>query len=103
MLQSLRDYPVSTKFFERACATQENVLGKDHVITATGYHVLAKSYTLESDFPKALAAERIAYDVFSKKVKKKRGGSIFEIIKSKLTYIYSWDLKILALKIVMLG
>lgn len=68
MLQSLRDYPTSTKFFERACATQENVLGKDHVITATGYHVLAKAYTLEGNFPKALSAERIAFDVFDKKV-----------------------------------
>ncbi|KAI8971247.1 clustered mitochondria-domain-containing protein [Pilobolus umbonatus] len=68
MLQSLRDYPISTKFFERACATQENVLGKDHVITATGYHVLAKAYTLEGNFPKALAAERIAYGVFDKKL-----------------------------------
>ncbi|OBZ85999.1 Clustered mitochondria [Choanephora cucurbitarum] len=68
MLQSLRDYPTSTKFFERACTTQENVLGKDHVLTATGYHVLAKAYTLEGNFPKALAAERIAYDVFEKKL-----------------------------------
>ncbi|KAI8359983.1 clustered mitochondria-domain-containing protein [Blakeslea trispora] len=68
MLQSLRDYPNSTKFFERACTTQENVLGKDHVLTATGYHVLAKAYTLEGNFPKALAAERIAYDVFEKKL-----------------------------------
>ncbi|ORX48226.1 hypothetical protein DM01DRAFT_1376834 [Hesseltinella vesiculosa] len=68
MLQSLRDYPNSTKFFERACATQEAILGKDHVITATGYRVLAKAYTLESDFNKALAAERIAYGVFEKKL-----------------------------------
>ena len=68
MLQSLRDYPTSTKFFERACETQETVLGKDHVITATGYHVLAKAYTLEGDFTKALAAEKIAYGVFEKKL-----------------------------------
>jgi protein TIF31 len=72
MLQSLRDYPTSTKFFERACATQEDVLGKDHVITATGYHVLAKAYTLEGNFPKALSAERIAFDVFDKKVKRNK-------------------------------
>ena len=50
MLQSLRDYALSTKFFERACTTQETILGKDHVITATGYHVLAKAYTLQGDF-----------------------------------------------------
>ncbi|KAI7900383.1 clustered mitochondria-domain-containing protein [Cokeromyces recurvatus] len=68
MLQSLRDYPNSTKFFERACNTHENILGKDHVLTATGYHVLAKAYTLEGNFPKALAAERIAYDIFEKKL-----------------------------------
>ncbi|KAI8074519.1 clustered mitochondria-domain-containing protein [Gongronella butleri] len=68
MLQSLRDYPTSTKFFERACNTQEAILGKDHVITATGYHVLAKAYTLEGDFNKALAAERVAYGVFEKKL-----------------------------------
>lgn len=68
MLQSLRDYKASTKFFERACATQEDILGKDHVLTATGYHVLAKAYTLEGNFPKALAAERVAFDVFDKKV-----------------------------------
>lgn len=68
MLQSLRDYPNSTKFFERACATQENILGKDHVLTATGYHVLAKAYTLEGNFPKALAAERVAFDVFNAKL-----------------------------------
>ncbi|KAI9487743.1 MAG: clustered mitochondria-domain-containing protein [Benjaminiella poitrasii] len=68
MLQSLRDYPNSTKFFERACATHEDVLGKEHVLTATGYHVLAKAYTLEGNFPKALAAERAAYDIFEKKL-----------------------------------
>lgn len=68
MLQSLRDYKTSTKFFERACATHEDILGKEHVLTATGYHVLAKAYTLEGDFPKALAAERIAFDVFDKKL-----------------------------------
>ncbi|KAG2213982.1 hypothetical protein INT47_001252 [Mucor saturninus] len=68
MLQSLRDYKTSTKFFERACNTHENILGKDHVLTATGYHVLAKAYTLEGEFPKALAAERIAFDVFDKKL-----------------------------------
>ncbi|KAL7335666.1 Intracellular distribution of mitochondria [Mucor circinelloides] len=68
MLQSLRDYATSTKFFERACATTEEVLGKEHVLTATGYHVLARSYTLEGNFPKALAAERIAFDVFEKKL-----------------------------------
>ncbi|KAI9254747.1 clustered mitochondria-domain-containing protein [Helicostylum pulchrum] len=68
MLQSLRDYKTSTQFFERACATQEAVLGKEHVLTATGYHVLAKAYTLEGSFPKALAAERIAFDVFNEKL-----------------------------------
>lgn len=68
MLQSLRDYATSTKLFERACATTEEVLGKEHVLTATGYHVLARSYTLEGNFPKALAAERIAFDVFEKKL-----------------------------------
>ncbi|KAI8636869.1 clustered mitochondria-domain-containing protein [Parasitella parasitica] len=68
MLQSLRDYATSTRFFERACATTEQVLGKDHVLTATGYHVLARSYTLEGNFPKALAVERIAFDVFEKKL-----------------------------------
>ncbi|KAI8393980.1 clustered mitochondria-domain-containing protein [Radiomyces spectabilis] len=68
MLQSLRDYTVSTVFFERACATQESILGKEHVITATGYHVLAKAYTLQGDFTKALNAERTAYNVFEKKL-----------------------------------
>ncbi|KAG0166155.1 Intracellular distribution of mitochondria [Apophysomyces sp. BC1034] len=68
MLQSLRDYATSTKFFERACTTQESILGKDHVITATGYHVLARAYTLEGDFAKALNAERVAYGVFEKKL-----------------------------------
>ncbi|KAI7871224.1 clustered mitochondria-domain-containing protein [Spinellus fusiger] len=68
MLQSLRDYKKSTLFFERASATQENVLGKEHVITATGYHVLAKAYTLQGDFTKALEAERVAYAVFEKKL-----------------------------------
>ena len=68
MLQSLRDYTTSTRFFERACATTEEVLGKEHVLTATGYHVLARSYTLEGNFPKALAAERIAFNVFEKKL-----------------------------------
>ncbi|KAI8144263.1 clustered mitochondria-domain-containing protein [Fennellomyces sp. T-0311] len=68
MLQSLRDYPTSTKFFERACATQENILGKDHVLTATGYHVLAKAYTFLGDFNKALNVERTAFGVFEKKL-----------------------------------
>ena len=71
MLQSLRDYPTSTKFFERACATQENILGKEHVLTATGYHVLAKAYTLLGDFNKALNVERVAFGVFEKKVSNK--------------------------------
>lgn len=68
MLQSIRDCNTSTRFFERACATQEAILGKDHVITATGYHVLAKAYTLEGDFTKALATEKLAFSVFDKKV-----------------------------------
>lgn len=68
MLQSLRDYPVSAKFFERACKTQEDILGQDHVLVATGYHVLAKAYTLQGDFTKALNAERVAFNVFDKKV-----------------------------------
>ncbi|KAI9497198.1 clustered mitochondria-domain-containing protein [Zychaea mexicana] len=68
MLQSLRDYPTSTKFFERACATQEEILGKEHVLTATGYHVLAKAYTLLGDFNKALNVERVAFGVFEKKL-----------------------------------
>ncbi|KAG2225941.1 hypothetical protein INT45_006637 [Circinella minor] len=68
MLQSLRDYPTSTKFFERACATQENILGKEHVLTATGYHILAKAYTLLGDFNKALNVERVAFGVFEKKL-----------------------------------
>ncbi|KAI9249451.1 clustered mitochondria-domain-containing protein [Phascolomyces articulosus] len=68
MLQSLRDYPTSTKFFERACATQESILGKEHVLTATGYHVLAKAYTLLGDFNKALNVERVAFGVFEKKL-----------------------------------
>lgn len=68
MLQSLRDYPLSTQFFERACTTQETILGKDHVLTATGYHVLAKAYTLQGQFGKALEAERLAFGVFEKKV-----------------------------------
>lgn len=83
MLQSLRDYPNSTKFFERACATQENILGKDHVLTATGYHVLAKAYTLEGNFPKALAAERAAFDVFNAKV-------MVGKCKGKHQFIYSF-------------
>ncbi|ORZ01071.1 clustered mitochondria-domain-containing protein [Syncephalastrum racemosum] len=68
MLQSLRDYKTSTLFFERACETQENIFGKEHVFTATGYHILAKAYTLQGDFKKALEAERIAFDVFSKEL-----------------------------------
>ncbi|KAI8337160.1 clustered mitochondria-domain-containing protein [Chlamydoabsidia padenii] len=68
MLQSLRDYKTSTKFFERACSTQENIFGKDHVLTASGYHVLAKAYTLLGDFNQALSAERLAYGVFEKKL-----------------------------------
>ncbi|KAL0073572.1 clustered mitochondria-domain-containing protein [Phycomyces blakesleeanus] len=68
MLQSLRDYPTSAIFFERACATQENVLGKEHVVTATGYHVLAKAYTLQGDFAKALEAEKVAHAVFEAKL-----------------------------------
>ncbi|KAG1469939.1 hypothetical protein G6F56_002970 [Rhizopus delemar] len=63
MLQSIRDCNTSTRFFERACATQEAILGKDHVITATGYHVLAKAYTLEGDFTKALATEKLAFSL----------------------------------------
>lgn len=72
MLQSLRDYKTSTQFFKRACATQENIFGKDHVLTASGYHVLAKAYTLLGDFNEALSAERLAYGVFEKKVGKKK-------------------------------
>ncbi|CAO3629987.1 unnamed protein product [Cunninghamella echinulata] len=68
MLQSLRDYKTSTQFFERACTTQETILGKEHVITGTGYHVLAKAYTLQGDFNKALTAERAAYGIFEKKL-----------------------------------
>ena len=101
MLQSLRDYPTSTKFFERACTTQENVLGKDHVLTATGYHVLAKAYTLEGNFPKALAAERIAYDVFEKKVKAPFSYCPYTFL---LTYRnFSLALKILVQKTVIYG
>ncbi|KAI8076797.1 clustered mitochondria-domain-containing protein [Halteromyces radiatus] len=70
MLQSLRDYKTSTKFFERACATQEYIFGKEHVLTASGYHVLAKSYTLLGDFSQALSAERLAYGVFEAKLGK---------------------------------
>ncbi|CAO3579582.1 unnamed protein product [Absidia cylindrospora] len=70
MLQSLRDYKTSTQFFKRACATQENIFGKDHVLTASGYHVLAKAYTLLGDFNEALSAERLAYGVFEKKLGK---------------------------------
>lgn len=69
MLQSLRDYPTSAKCFERACKTQEIILGKDHVLTGTGYHVLAKAYTLQGEFEKALSAERVAHEVFTAKVK----------------------------------
>lgn len=72
MLQSLRDYKTSTLFFERACETQENIFGKEHAFTATGYHILAKAYTLQGDFKKALEAERVAFDVFSKEVRKKK-------------------------------
>ncbi|KAI9277772.1 clustered mitochondria-domain-containing protein [Sporodiniella umbellata] len=77
MLQSIRDCNTSTRFFERACATQEAVLGQDHVITATGYHVLAKAYTLEGDFAKALATEKIAFSVFEKKVNSTRNDCFY--------------------------
>jgi protein TIF31 len=70
MLQSLRDYPISAKCFERACQTQEMILGKDHVLTGTGYHVLAKAYTLQGEFDQALKAERIAHGIFDSKVRK---------------------------------
>ncbi|KAI9314033.1 clustered mitochondria-domain-containing protein [Dichotomocladium elegans] len=68
VLQAVRDLPMSTKFFERACATQEDILGKDHVLTATGYHALARAYTFQGEFTKALEAERTAYGVFEKKL-----------------------------------
>ncbi|CAM0142559.1 Intracellular distribution of mitochondria [Umbelopsis sp. WA50703] len=68
MLQSLRDYPNSAKCFERACETQESILGKDHVLTGTGYHVLAKAYTLQGEFDKALKAERVAHSIFDSKL-----------------------------------
>ncbi|GAB5586112.1 Intracellular distribution of mitochondria [Umbelopsis nana] len=68
MLQSLRDYSTSAKCFERACQIQETILGKDHVLTGTGYHVLAKAYTLQGDFEKALNAERIAHEIFTSKL-----------------------------------
>lgn len=37
-------------------------------MTATGYHVLAKAYTLQGQFGKALEAERLAFGVFEKKL-----------------------------------
>ncbi|KAI8987473.1 clustered mitochondria-domain-containing protein [Mycotypha africana] len=68
MLQTIRDYAKSTKFFERATKTHEAVFGKDHVLTATGYHILAKAYTLEAKFKEAAEAEKIAFEVFNEKL-----------------------------------
>ncbi|KAL1922247.1 uncharacterized protein VTP21DRAFT_9786 [Calcarisporiella thermophila] len=68
MLQHLREFTLSCRFFERACAVQESIFGKDHVLTASGNHLLAKSYALTGDFKKALAVEKQAYNIFKERL-----------------------------------
>ncbi|TPX33732.1 hypothetical protein SmJEL517_g03405 [Synchytrium microbalum] len=68
MLQKLKDYPLSNLFFERAAATNEVLLGRDTILTAVSYQSLTKSYFLMSDYRKALASERAAFNFYKEKL-----------------------------------
>ncbi|KAJ1914549.1 Intracellular distribution of mitochondria [Mycoemilia scoparia] len=64
MLQHYRLYEESLKYFQHSTKTLTNAFGEKNIITATSYHILAKSYTLVGDLQKAMEAEQIAYRVF---------------------------------------
>ncbi|CAB4399183.1 unnamed protein product [Rhizophagus irregularis] len=64
MLQNMRDFEGSVKFFERAKDTNEIIFGKNNVITGESYHLLAKALAFAEDFKAALIAEKSAYNIF---------------------------------------
>ncbi|KAI8801046.1 clustered mitochondria-domain-containing protein [Cladochytrium replicatum] len=64
MLQKLKQFDLSTRFYERAARTNEELLGKDHALTAVSYESLTKSYLMLGDFRKALTAEKHAYQFY---------------------------------------
>ncbi|KAI8806850.1 clustered mitochondria-domain-containing protein [Cladochytrium replicatum] len=64
MLQKLKRFDLSTRFYERAARTNEELLGKDHALTAVSYESLTKSYLMRGDFRKALTAEKHAYQFY---------------------------------------
>ncbi|CAG8630479.1 5293_t:CDS:10, partial [Racocetra fulgida] len=57
MLQNMKDYEGSIKFFERAKNTNEFVFGKNNVVTGESYHLLAKALAYAEDYKAALIAE----------------------------------------------
>ncbi|CAG8711149.1 7050_t:CDS:2, partial [Acaulospora morrowiae] len=66
MLQNLRDFEGSIKFFERAKETNEGIFGKYNVVTGESYHLLAKALAFSEDYKAALGAEKCAYNIFTK-------------------------------------
>ncbi|CAG8475236.1 13960_t:CDS:10 [Gigaspora rosea] len=64
MLQNMKDYEGSIKFFERAKNTNEFVFGKNNVVTGESYHLLAKALAYAEDYKAALIAEKSAYHIF---------------------------------------
>ncbi|TPX36418.1 hypothetical protein SeLEV6574_g08056, partial [Synchytrium endobioticum] len=68
ILQKLKDLELSTCFFERACSTNEELLGRESILTAVSYQSLTKSYFLSGDYRKALASERAAFTFFKEKL-----------------------------------
>ncbi|CAJ0760596.1 6420_t:CDS:2, partial [Entrophospora sp. SA101] len=64
MLQNLKDFGGSIRFFERAKETNETIFGKNNVLTGESYHLLAKALALSEDYKAALTAEKSAYNIF---------------------------------------
>ncbi|KAJ3299983.1 Intracellular distribution of mitochondria [Borealophlyctis nickersoniae] len=64
MLQKLQDQPLSNTFHQRACEINENLLGKNHLITLSSYETLVRCYVMVGDFRKAMNAQRSAYHYY---------------------------------------
>ncbi|CAG8468907.1 11170_t:CDS:2 [Diversispora eburnea] len=66
MLQNMKDFEGSIKFFERAKDTNEIIFGKYNFVTGESYHLLAKALAFAGDYKAALNAEKCAYNIFIK-------------------------------------
>ncbi|KAJ2016522.1 Intracellular distribution of mitochondria [Coemansia sp. S680] len=67
MLQSLRLYDDSLRFFRACLDVRVEHLGADHVLVAGAQHSLAKVYAVTGDFKSAVQVERDAHMFFSSK------------------------------------